>query len=63
MILCSTVVLNTQCCVSARAVDPDSLDPDSLDSDSLNSDPDPAFHVNPDTDPDPIRTQVFDDQK
>jgi hypothetical protein len=26
-------------------------------------DPDPAFQVNPNTDPDPIRIQGFDDQK
>ncbi len=39
MILCGSVVLNTQCCVSTRAADPDSLNPD------------PAFQVNMDTDP------------
>jgi hypothetical protein len=28
-----------------------------------NGSSDPAFQVNPDTDPDPIRIQGFDDQK
>jgi hypothetical protein len=32
-----------------------------VDPDSLNPDTDPAFHVNPDTEP--IRIQEFDDQK
>jgi hypothetical protein len=48
-------------------VDPDSLDPDpdSLDPDpdSLDPGPDPAFLVNSDQDPDPVRTQGFDDKK
>jgi hypothetical protein len=38
-------------CDEIRAVDPDS------------SNPDPAFQVNPDTVPDPIRIQGFGDQK
>ncbi len=35
-----------------------------MDPDSLNpgTDTDPAFPVNPDTEPDPIRTQGFDGQ-
>ncbi len=38
-------------------MDPDSLNP------GPDTNPDPAFQVNPDPYPDPIRVQGFDDQK
>ncbi len=38
-------------------MDPNSLNPD------RDKDPDSAFHVNPDTDPDLIRNQGLEDQK
>jgi hypothetical protein len=48
--LCKNFLLRILICITifCRAVDPES---------------DPAFQVNPDPDTDPIRIQVFDDQK